>query len=65
LEHPLEEGFVLEEHLNFIRKHYLQRAMEEAGGVKTRATKLLGMKNYQTLDAQLERLNVKWRTEID
>jgi hypothetical protein len=33
--------------------------MDEAGGVKARATRLLGLKSYQALDAQLERLNVK------
>ena len=32
--------------------------MEEAGGVKSKAADLLGYDNYQTLDAQLKRLNV-------
>jgi len=32
--------------------------MEEARGVKAHAARLLGMKNYQTLDAQLKRLKV-------
>ena len=35
--------------------------MEEAGGVKTKAAELLGIANYQTLDAQLKRLGVKWK----
>jgi hypothetical protein len=30
--------------------------MEEAKGVKVHAARLLGMKNYQTLDAQLKGL---------
>ena len=34
-------------------------AMSEAGGKKTRAASLLGMKNYQTLDAQLKRLGIE------
>jgi DNA-binding NtrC family response regulator len=59
MEQPLGEGFNLIEHLNKIQRHYLQRAMQEAGGVKTRAAKLLGIPNYQTLDAQLKRLNVE------
>ena len=58
LEQPLGEDFNLQEHLNDIHRHYLRRAMQEAGGVKTRAAKLLGLANYQTLDAQLKRLNV-------
>jgi DNA-binding NtrC family response regulator len=58
LEQPLGDGFDLEEHLNSVRKHYLRRAMEESRGVKTHAARLLGMKNYQTLDAQLKRLQV-------
>jgi len=59
LEQPLGEGFNLQEHLNEVHRHYLRRAMKEAGGVKTRASKLLGIANYQTLDAQLKRLSVE------
>ncbi len=64
-ERPLGDEFDLEEHLNDIRSNYLRRAMEEANGVKTKAARLLGMKNYQTLDAQLKRLGVTgdWLTE--
>jgi transcriptional regulator with GAF, ATPase, and Fis domain len=62
LEHPLGDGFDLEAHLAEIQRHFLRRAMEESNGVKTRAARLLGMKNYQTLDAQLKRLNVSWRS---
>ena len=54
----LGDGFDLDEHLNDLRRKYLRRAMEQAQGVKSRATRLLGMKNYQTLDAQLKRLQV-------
>ncbi len=55
---PLGDEFDLEGHLNEIRSHYLRRAMDEAGGVKVKAARLLGMKNYQTLDAQLKRLKI-------
>jgi hypothetical protein len=39
--------------------------MTEAKGVKVKAAAMLGIKNYQTLDAQLKRLKVKgdWTTE--
>jgi DNA-binding NtrC family response regulator len=55
---PLGNGFDLTEHLEEIQRHYLQRAMEESGGVKTKASELLGYDHYQTLDAQLKRLQV-------
>lgn len=57
-ERPLGDDFDLEEHLKDIHRQYLQRAMEEANGVKAEAARLLGMKHYQTLDAQLKRLSV-------
>jgi transcriptional regulator with PAS, ATPase and Fis domain len=57
---PLGDGFSLEKHLQDIQRQYLRRALEETGGVKTRAAELLGIANYQTLDAQLKRLGVKW-----
>lgn len=60
LEQPLGDGFDLDEHINSLRKHYLRRAMAESKGNKTRAARLLGMKHYQTLDAQLERFDVDW-----
>jgi transcriptional regulator with GAF, ATPase, and Fis domain len=60
LELPLGDGFSLEQHLEAIQRYYLQRAMHEANGVKAKAAHLLGMKNYQTLDAQLKRLGVEW-----
>jgi len=59
LEHSLGDGFNLERHLEMVQVHYLQRAMKESGGTKTKAAKLLGIKNYQTLDAQIKRLKVK------
>lgn len=59
LELPLGDGFSLEEHLANVQKHYLRRAMEESHGVKTEAARSLGIANYQTLDAQLKRLDVK------
>ena len=59
LELPLGDGFSLGQHLEEIQRHYLRRAMDEAGGVKKRAAELLGYRNYQTLAAQLDRLAVE------
>jgi DNA-binding NtrC family response regulator len=58
LDRPLGGDFDLEEFLNKIHASYLRRAMEEAKGVKAEAARLLGIKHYQTLDAQLKRLKI-------
>ena len=58
METPLGDGFDLVKHLEGIQRDYLARAMREAGGVKAKAASLLGLKNYQTLDAQLKRLGI-------
>lgn len=63
MELPLGQGFNIVEHLENIHRHYLARAMGEAGGVKTKAASLLGLKNYQTLDAQLKRLGVSFEKD--
>ncbi|MBA4191128.1 MAG: hypothetical protein C0467_24355 [Planctomycetaceae bacterium] len=55
---PLGGGFSLAKHLEEIQRHYLRRALVEAGGVQRRAATLLGYGNYQTLAAQLDRLGV-------
>jgi DNA-binding NtrC family response regulator len=57
----LGDGFDLRKHLDEIQRTLLARAMREAGGVKSRAARLLGIEHYQTLDAQLERLRVEWK----
>ena len=58
LDRPLGDNFNLEEFLNNIHASYLRRAMQEAKGVKAEAARLLGIKHYQTLDAQLKRLKI-------
>jgi DNA-binding NtrC family response regulator len=56
---PMGGSFDLEEFLNNIHASYLRRAMQEAQGVKAEAARLLGIKHYQTLDAQLKRLKIQ------
>ena len=60
---PLGGNFVLEWHLLDIQRHFLLRAMLESDGKVTKAAKLLGYKNYQTLSAQLERLGVEFEMD--
>jgi hypothetical protein len=59
MEVPLGNGFSLQRYLEEIQRHYLRRAMEEAGGVQRWAAELLGYRNYQTPAAQLDRLGVR------
>ena len=51
---PLGGGFSIKALLAEIRRHYLNRAMEEAGGNKTRAAGLLGLRSHQTLSNWLK-----------
>ncbi len=56
---PLGRGFSLDSYLNDIQRRFLDRAMEEADGVKRRAAELLGLDNYQTLTNRIEKLSNK------
>jgi transcriptional regulator with PAS, ATPase and Fis domain len=49
------EGFDIRSVLAEVARHYLSRAMEQAEGNKTAAARLVGLKNYQTLDKWLAR----------
>ncbi len=48
LEHELGNGFSINDLLDDIAISYIQKAEKEAHGNKTKASKLLGFKNYQT-----------------
>lgn len=55
----LSDGFCIDKHLDGIRKELISQAMRQASGVKAKAASLLGMKHYQTLDAQMKRLRIE------
>ena len=55
LNKPFAEGFNISEILSEVARHYLERALNEARGNKTRAAKLLGLQSYQTLSNWLEK----------
>jgi DNA-binding NtrC family response regulator len=59
LDHSLGDGFAVDDLLNRVHAHYLRRAMRDAGGNKTKAARLLGVDNYQTLSNRLKALKVK------
>lgn len=53
-----ESGFNLDEHLNRLQREILRRAIQQSQGNKTKAAKLLGIENYQTLAARLKRFGI-------
>ncbi len=64
LDVAIGDAFSLKDHQERLQRHFLVRAMDEAGGVLTKAADLLGIENYQTLDAQLKRLGIdkkRWK----
>jgi transcriptional regulator with PAS, ATPase and Fis domain len=61
LARPLGDGFRLQDLLDDISRHYLSRALVEAGNNKTRAAELLGLGSYQTLTNWLARLGLDMR----
>ena len=56
---PLGEDLNLPELLAEVARHYLERALDEAGGNKTKAAGLVGLPSYQTLTNWLQRYEVK------
>ncbi len=59
LDRPLGTGLKLPELMAEVARHYLQRALDEAGGNKTKAAALVGLPSYQTLTNWLERYEVE------
>jgi DNA-binding NtrC family response regulator len=55
---PLGEGLDLPGLLAAVARHYLERALDEAAGNKTRAAKLVGLPSYQTLTNWMKRYGV-------
>ena len=60
LNRTIDEGFDLEEVLNEISRHYIDRAKKQTGGNLSKAAKSLGFKNYQTLSNRIEKLGIPW-----
>lgn len=56
---PLGENLNLPDLLAEVARHYLERALDEAGGNKTKAASLVGLASYQTLTNWLQRYEVK------
>jgi DNA-binding NtrC family response regulator len=63
LNRPLGEGLELTALLRTVARHYLERAMDQAHGNKTRAAALVGLPSYQTLTNWLKRYGVEVGTD--
>lgn len=59
LQRPLGEGFKLQEIQDVVSVSYIRRALAEARGNKSKAAKLLGLSNYQTLSNWMDKLGIE------
>jgi DNA-binding NtrC family response regulator len=59
LDRPMGDGFDLQKLLSEVAVHYLEKAVRESGGVKTKAARLVGLPSYQTFSNWLEKYGVK------
>jgi len=58
LDRRLDENFDLEKTIAEVARHYLEKAMLESGGNKTKARKMLNFKSYQRLDLWLKKYSI-------
>ena len=56
----LYKGFNLEQILDQVERHYIQRAMSKTSGKKKLAAELLGITNYQTLTNRMCKLGLNY-----
>jgi len=54
----LSEGFDIQQKLDDVARHYVEEALSLSDGNKTKASKMLGLNNYQTLTNWMRRLEV-------
>lgn len=59
LNRSLDEDFNIDDVVTELMQHYLPRALQQAGGNKRQAAKLLGLPNYQTLSNWLKKYGVE------
>lgn len=59
LNKALGDGFNLLELMKVLAQHYLKKALGEAHGNKTKAARLLGLPNYQTLSNWMKKYDIK------
>jgi len=55
---PIPDGFDLQAHLDAYEKRLLERALDQTGGVKTQAARILGIE-YRSIRYRLEKLHIE------
>jgi len=55
----ISEAFDINGVIQEVSVHYIKRALAEVNGSKTKASELLGIKNYQTLNNWIEKYDIK------
>jgi transcriptional regulator with PAS, ATPase and Fis domain len=55
----ITQGIDINEIISDVSAHYIERALAECGGNKSKAAGLLGLKNYQTLNNWMEKYGVE------
>jgi DNA-binding NtrC family response regulator len=61
----LRKGFDLQEVLDQVERHYIERAMSKASGKKKLAAELLGIAHYQTLTNRMARIGLNLEDNQD
>jgi len=59
LDRPIGDGVNLLQLIEKLSQHYLKRALDEAGGNKTKAAKIVGLPNYQTFSNWLKKYGLE------
>lgn len=59
MEKPLGNGFNIQELIDDVERHYVERAWQQSGKRKKQATELLGYNNYQNLDKRLKKYGIE------
>lgn len=58
LDRPIKDGVNLPELMEKLATHYLQKAMDEAHGNKTKAAQLVGLPSYQTFSNWMKKYSL-------
>ena len=59
LNRPVGGAFNITEVMSTVAKHYIEKALKEANGKKSKAAKLIGLPTYQTLGNWMKKYNVE------
>jgi DNA-binding NtrC family response regulator len=60
LDRPLREGdFGIQQVVDEVKRHYIRRALADAGGNKSRAARLLGLSNHSVLNDWMRALEIR------